>query len=189
MMKLSAILLVASLFLPARASASAGAAGQGGANYGLWFILTICLFSVTAFTIKTVRSQATASRSWIGPLNSTSMVLGPLAMLFGDFLALYGGINAVSLLAAVALFFAGLTGHRYFRLQRTSTRSAVLATNVIAALVGSIAIVGNMVLISERFSRGAQGAAMVIGVGLPALPVFVSIATVIVLVRRARSPT
>ena len=116
------------------------------------------------------------------------MVLGPFAMLFGGFLALFGGINIVSLLAAVLLFFGGLTGRRYFRLQPASTRNAALSTNIIAAVLGSIAVLAHNSMISERISSSDQGIAMVIAVGLPALPVIISIVTVIVIVRQAKSP-
>lgn len=171
------------------------AMGPPPVNYSSWFILTVCLLLVVVFTIKIMRSKpkglATAAPlsapSWIGPLNSTNMVFGPIAMLFGGFLALFGGINIVSILAAVLLFFGGLTGKRYFRLQPASTRRSALATNVIAALLGSIAVLGHNALISKHISSNDQGVAMVLGVGLPALPVIMSIITVVVIVRQAKS--
>lgn len=172
------------------------AMGPPPVNYGSWFIVMACLLLVVVFTIKIVRSkpkelETAAPRitpSWIAPLNSTNMVLGPLAMLLGGIIGLFGNINIVSIVAAVLLFFGGLTGQRYFRLQPASTRNTTLATNIIAAFLGSIAILGHYALISKHINSNDQGIATVIGVVLSALPIVISIVTVAVILRQVKSP-
>lgn len=160
-------------------------------SYGNWILLGIIVAAVFWAT-KVFQSKpqavllATSSNcpAWIGVMNSTNMVFGPLVMFFGG--SFLGVVDVVSLSAVVLMFFAGWTGRRYFQSRPLSSRTTVLTVNLIAALLGGIVVLHNNAEIPGRFRKIDQNTANVVGVGLPMLPVAITLVTAGIILRRGK---
>jgi hypothetical protein len=165
-----------------------GQASPAPPDFTGWILLA-GLIILAGIALRIVRSRPrgvretsfTEDHRWVRRLNIENMIVGPGALLFAGLMS--GGASIGHLLAAVFLFFGGLMGNRFFHPCRLCAKARTLTTNVLALLVGGLAVAATCQRICTGFRASDRAFALALAVVPAALSLIVTLITVVLLLR------